>query len=230
MPLMESLSLITLEISTAENPIVSLIWLHGLGADGHDFAPMVGELRLPFQVRFVFPHAPLLPVTMNGGYLMPAWYDLFSLDINAAHDQAGIRNTQAKINALIAHEKQRGVPPDRILLVGFSQGGAIALHTALRYPERLGGVLALSAYLPLPLALADEGSLANKDIPIYMAHGNQDSVISIETARQSQALLVAGGYNVSWHEYDMPHSVCPEEISDMRHFIVNIFGKIGSGS
>lgn len=217
---MEPTSLEALEINTGTAPDASIIWLHGLGADGHDFAPIVGELRLPIPVRFVLPHAPLRAITINGGYRMPAWYDVLSTEIASMQDEPGIRASQKLVETLIARERQRGVSPHRILLAGFSQGGAIALHTGLRHADRLAGIIALSTYLPLDTILNAERSTANAAVPIFMGHGRQDSMIPMETARASRDFLVSLDYVVSWHEYAMPHSVCAEEITDIRDFIL----------
>jgi phospholipase/carboxylesterase len=189
-----------------------VIWLHGLGADGHDFEPIVPELGLELPVRFVFPHAPVRPVTINGGMAMRAWYDIMGFDRNAKEDAAGIRASAAAVTELIDHEIGRGIPAERIALAGFSQGGAIALHTALREPRALAGVLALSTYLPLANTLASERSAANAEIPIFMAHGTQDSVLPLALGESSRRALETLGYAVDWHAYPMPHSVCLEEI------------------
>jgi phospholipase/carboxylesterase len=211
----------TLEIANGDNVNASIIWLHGLGADGHDFLPVAETLDLP-DVRFIFPHAPQRPVTINGGYIMRAWYDLFGLEIDSRQDETGICASQAAIEALIASEQQRGIAPGRIILAGFSQGGAIALHTALRQPQRLGGVIALSSLLPLKQNLAPEMHAASHNVPIFMAHGNFDNVISIVVSRASADLLKLHGYKVSWHEYAMPHTLCAEEIVDIRGFLCNV--------
>ncbi len=211
----------TLEISTGDSANASIIWLHGLGADGHDFADAVTALQL-LNVRFILPHAPHRPVTINGGYIMRAWYDLFGLEINSPQDENGIRETQMQIEALIAQEQQRGIAAERIILAGFSQGGAIALHAALRQPQRLAGVLALSTYLPLKPLLAAEKHAANRDLPIFMAHGTFDSVISLEVCEMSVKLLQQQGYPVFWHEYPMAHSVCAKELADIRDFVCDV--------
>lgn len=211
----------TLEISPDGSANASIIWLHGLGADGHDFADAVKALQLP-NVRFILPHAPHRPVTINGGYIMRAWYDLYGLEINSTQDENGIRKTQMLIEALIAQEQQRGIAAERIILAGFSQGGAIALHTALRYPQRLAGVLALSTYLPLKPLLAAEKHAANRDLPIFMAHGTFDSVISLEVCELSVKLLQQQGYPVAWHEYPMAHSVCAKELADIHGFVCDV--------
>lgn len=210
----------TVQIQNNPNPQYSIIWMHGLGADGHDFAPIAEQLLLPMAIRFVFPHAPVMPVTINGGYQMRAWYDLYALDSLRVEDAAGINASQASITALIQQETQRGIPEQHIILAGFSQGGAIALHTALRHPRPLAGVLALSTYLPLAASLPSEKHIANAAIPIFMAHGNFDSVITPALAQNSRSILEQAGYNVEWHEYPMAHSVCNEEIGDIRQFII----------
>ncbi len=209
-----------IEIESAPSPDAAVLWLHGLGADGHDFEPVVPELRLPreLRVRFVFPHAPVRPVTLNMGMRMRAWYDIVQLG-GGREDEAGIRDSQAQLEALVARERARGVVAARIVLAGFSQGGAIALHTGLRHGERLAGILALSTYLPLAGTLAAEASAANRDVPLFMAHGNYDDIIPIERARQSRRALEALGTRVEWHEYPMPHSVCGEEIADVAAWL-----------
>jgi phospholipase/carboxylesterase len=205
-----------LEIETGPAPRSSIIWLHGLGADGHDFEPIVGELALPAEpVRFVFPHAPMQPVTINGGMVMRAWYDIVSSDLARREDADGVRASQALLEALIARERSRGTPANRIVLAGFSQGGAIALQTGLRHAERLAGILALSTYLPIADSLAAEGNAATRDIPIFYAHGRQDPVITIDRAERSRDFLARLGYTVEWHAYPMPHAVCPQEIDDI---------------
>ena len=189
-----------------------MIWLHGLGADGHDFEPIVPELGLRFPVRFVFPHAPVRAVTINGGMAMRAWYDIFSFDRHAEEDAAGIRASAAAVTELVDREIARGVASERIVLAGFSQGGAIALHAGLREPRPLAGVLALSTYLPLATTLASERSAANARIPIFMAHGTDDPVLPFAMAEASRRALESLGYAVDWHAYPMAHSVCLEEI------------------
>jgi phospholipase/carboxylesterase len=199
----------------------TVIWLHGLGADGHDFEPIVPELGLPptLRLRFVFPHAPVQPVTINGGLAMRAWYDITN---DGRQDAAGIRASQQRVEALIEREKSRGVAPARIVLAGFSQGGAIALHTGLRHPERLAGILALSTYLPLADTLAAEAHPANREVPIFMAHGTEDPLIPLARARASRDALRALGYQVEWHEYPMPHSVCAEEIAHIGAWLTRV--------
>jgi phospholipase/carboxylesterase len=204
------------EIETGPNPVASVIWLHGLGADGHDFEPIVPELRLTKPVRFVFPHAPVRPVTINQGMRMRAWYDIFQFG-GGPEDDAGIRGSQKLIEQLISAEKGR-----KIVLAGFSQGGAIVLQTALRHPQRLAGVMALSTYLPLSATLESERSAVNNDLPVFMAHGKFDDIIPIDRAQRSRELLEKLGYPVEWHDYPMPHSVCPQEIADISAFLARI--------
>jgi len=210
-----------IEIQTGSKPAASILWLHGLGADGHDFEPIVPELKLAKPVRFVFPHAPVRPVTINQGMRMRAWYDILEFG-GGPEDDAGIRASQRLAEELIAKEKKKGLPAEKIVMAGFSQGGAIALQTALRYPERLAGVLALSAYLPQAASLQSERSPANQGIPIFMAHGRYDDIIPPRRADESRKLLEAAGYRVEWHEYPMPHSVCAEEIADIAAFLARI--------
>jgi phospholipase/carboxylesterase len=205
-----------IEIETGPNPAATVIWLHGLGADGHDFEPIVPELRLSKPVRFVFPHAPIRPVTINQGMRMRAWYDIFQFGAGP-EDDAGVRASQKLVEELIAAEKNK-----KIILAGFSQGGAIVLQTALRHPERLAGVMALSTYLPLSATLENERHKANHDVPIFMAHGKFDDIIPIDKAKRSREILEKLGYPVTWKEYPMPHSVCAEEIGDISKFLVNL--------
>ncbi len=204
-----------IEIETGKNPVYSVIWLHGLGADGSDFVPVVPELGLgsPPAVRFVFPHAPHIPVTCNGGYVMRAWYDIISLESTSRRiDEAGIVHSRAAIRALIARENQRGIPCANIFLAGFSQGGAVAYTTALTHPEPLAGLVALSTYLPSADLVAREANAANRAIPIFAAHGTDDDVVSTLLGRQARDFLSERGYALEWHEYPMPHAVCMEEI------------------
>jgi len=193
----------------------AVIWLHGLGADHSDFEPIVPELDLPPSVRFVFPDAPIRAVTINQGMRMRAWYDILQLG-PGPEDEAGIRESQAFVARLI---EEQPVPPERVVLAGFSQGGAIVLHTGLRHPKRLAAVVALSTYLPLQKALGSERSPENQDLPIFMAHGRFDDLIPLPRAAASRDLLQASGYKVDWHEYAMPHSVCMEEIGDIAAFL-----------
>lgn len=214
------------EIETGAAPRASVIWLHGLGADGHDFEPIVPELELPatLPVRFVFPHAPVQAVTINGGARMRAWYDVYNLEDVRREDETGVRASQARVEALIAREKARGVTARRLVLAGFSQGGAIALQTGLRHAERLAGIMALSTYLPLASSVAKEASGANRDVPIFMAHGVYDDLIPLARAAASRDALVAAGYRVQWHEYRMQHAVCGEEIADVARWLRNVLG------
>jgi phospholipase/carboxylesterase len=215
--------LATIEVETGARPDAAVIWMHGLGADGHDFEPVVPELRLPpgLRVRFVFPHAPIRPVTINAGMRMRAWYDIFQLG-GGAEDEAGIRASQAEVEKLIERETQRGVRPGRIVLAGFSQGGAMALHTGLRHPQPLAGIVALSTWLPLAARLPAERHAANAAAPIFMAHGTEDPMVPLALAQASRATLERLGYAVEWHQYPMPHSVCGEEIADIAAFLVRI--------
>ena len=208
----------TLQVETGSKPSAAVIWLHGLGADGHDFEPIVPELRLAKAVRFVFPNAPIQPVTINGGMRMPAWYDILQLG-GGREDEKGIRASQGLLEKLIA---QQPVPPEKIVLAGFSQGGAIALQTALRYPKRLAGVMALSTYLPIAATLAAERSEANARIPIFMAHGQYDDIIPMQRARASREALEKLGFRIEWHEYPMPHSVCGEEVRDISAWLAKL--------
>lgn len=207
----------------SQPPEFSIIWLHGLGADGNDFVPIADELALPMPVRFIFPHAPIMPVSINNGYVMRAWYDIYSLEMGARQDETGIRRSQAQIEALIAQENGRGIAPRNIMLAGFSQGGTIVLQTALRHPQQLAGVMALSTYLPLSATLLDERAEANLQLPLFMAHGRQDNVIAFDIASQSRHKLEQSGYAVEWHEYAMGHSVCSEELDDIRAYIMRCF-------
>jgi phospholipase/carboxylesterase len=210
-----------LELDTGKNPAAAVIWLHGLGADGHDFEPIVPELKLPKPVRFVFPHAPVRPVTINSGMRMRAWYDILQLG-GGAEDEPGLRASQKIVEGLIARENARGIAAGKIVLAGFSQGGAIVLQTGLRYPERLAGILALSTYLPLARSVEAERSAANRDMPIFMAHGLYDDLIPVDRAQASRQRLEALGYRIEWHEYPMPHSVCAPEIADIAAFLTRV--------
>lgn len=212
----------TIIIETSQPIQQSVIWLHGLGADGHDFAPIVPELNIP-NTRFIFPHAPHQPITMNNGYEMRAWYDLYGLTLQTKQDEAGMRAMQQEIESLIEAEIKQGIPANKIVLAGFSQGGAMAFFTGLRYPKRLAGILALSTYVSLKEKLADEAHQANKDTPIFMAHGSFDSIITLDTCLFSRRLLEDLDYRIEWHEYPMPHSVCSEEIEDIARFLKQVF-------
>jgi phospholipase/carboxylesterase len=207
-----------IEVETAPDPGASIIWMHGLGADGNDFVPLVDEIELPVGVRYIFPHAPLMRVSINGGYVMRAWYDISDAAIRR-EDEAGVRASQQSVEALLAREKARGIAADRIVLAGFSQGGAIALQTGLRHGERLAGVMALSTYVPLADTLAAEASRANLATPIFMAHGTADPMIAFARARDSRDLLLAQGHTVEWHEYRMQHAVCPQEVADIGEWL-----------
>jgi len=220
-----------IEIEITAVPTASVIWMHGLGADGHDFVDVVPELRLPARpgVRFVFPHAPMRPVTINGGSVMRAWYDIRDDQGQRREDPAGVRASQKAIEVLIQREKERGVPAAAIVLAGFSQGGAIALHTGLRHGERLAGVLALSCSLPLADALAAESAPANRDVPIFMAHGTHDPMIPMARALRAREVLTGLGYHVEWHEYPMPHAVCAQEIADISAWLGTVLGVRPSG-
>jgi len=219
-----------IEIETSASPGASIIWLHGLGADGHDFVDVVPELALPGRpgVRFVFPHAPMRPVTINGGYVMRAWYDIRDDSGVRREDPAGVRASQKAIEALIEREKERGVPAGAIVLAGFSQGGAMALYTGLRYGERLAGVMALSCSLPLADTLAAEAAPANRDVPIFMAHGTHDPMIPMARALRAREVLTGLGYRLEWHEYQMPHSVCAEEIAHIGVWLGKVLGADGA--
>ena len=210
-----------IEIETAPNPQVAVIWLHGLGADGNDFVPLVNELDLSGLpgIRFVFPHAKTMPVTINGGYVMRAWYDITGAELTRREDEGGLRASQRDIEALIAREKERGIPASRIILAGFSQGCAMTLQTGMRHPEKLAGMLCLSGYLPLAPVTAAERTEANLQTPIFMAHGRQDHVVPFLRAEQSRDALQALGYQVEWHAYQMQHSLCLEEVQDISKWI-----------
>ena len=208
----------TVELETGPQPDASVIWLHGLGASGHDFEPFVPELKLSSALRFVFPHAPRQAVSINAGYVMRAWYDIAHPDLGMLVDEIGIRTSVAAVSRLIDRERERGVEPSRILVAGFSQGGVIALHTSLRYPERLAGVIALSTYLPFPDSLDREAASANRGLPVFLAHGDQDSLIPIMQAERARQQLTGRGYPVDWHHYPMQHQVCREETADISSF------------
>ena len=212
------------EHETGPAPTHSVIWLHGLGADGHDFAPIVPELRLPASkpVRFVFPHATVQPVTINGGMAMRSWYDILTPQLVKREDEAGIRISEKAILALIARENARGVPSTNIVLAGFSQGCAMTLHTGIRAGFKLAGLMGLSGYLPLSDLAQTEHHAANLDTPIFLAHGTYDPVVAPERAEASRVKLEALGYKVQWHTYPMPHSVCPEEIADISRFLQSV--------
>ena len=217
----------TVEVETGPSPRASVIWLHGLGADGHDFEPLVPVLGLPaaLPVRFVFPHAPMRPVTINGGMVMRAWYDIRPEGGERREDAAGVREAQARVEALIARERARGIAAGRMVLAGFSQGGAMALHTGLRHAEGLAGILALSCFLPVADTLAGEASPANRAVPIFMAHGTRDDIIPLARARRARDVLLSLGYGVQWHEYPMPHSVSDTEVADVSRWLRTVLDK-----
>ena len=214
----------TIDIDTGAKPAASLIVLHGLGADGNDFVPFADEidLRAVGAVRWVFPHAPMRPVTINGGYVMRAWYDILGTESLRREDEAGLREARAQVEALIARERGRGVAASRIVLAGFSQGCAMTLMTGLRHAERLAGLAGLSGYLPLPADTAAERSAANADVPIFLAHGTYDPMIVLPRASALRDALRGLGYEVEWHEYAMPHSVCAEEIADLQRWLLRV--------
>ena len=219
--------LTTIELETAPNPRATVLLMHGLGADGNDFVPIAKELDLDSvgPVRFVFPNAPHIPVTINGGMRMPAWYDIVGADLAKREDEAGLRASMDAIELLLAREKERGIPAERIVIAGFSQGCAMALLTGLRHAERLAGIVALSGYLPLAATTAAERSLANAKTPIFMGHGQQDGVVLLERASASHDALRALGYSVDWHQYPMAHSVCMEEIEDLNQWFNRVLAK-----
>ena len=220
------MNLETIEIETGDTPRATVLLLHGLGADGRDFVPIAQELDLTDvgPVRFVFPNAPEMPVTINGGYVMPAWYDILGANLVDRQDDRGIQKSEWAINALIEHEVSRGIPYERIVLAGFSQGCAMALHTALRLPHRLAGVMALSGYLPLADRFPSERHAANAHTPIFMAHGTQDPVVVIQRGEESRDALAKLGHPVQWHTYPMPHSVHPREVADIGVFLQQVLG------
>jgi len=213
------------EVATGTAPTASVIWMHGLGADGYDFVPVVKELApntlpgLAGGVRFVFPHAPIRPVTINNGMRMRAWYDIRMVDLGRREDEAGLRQSQAECEALIAREVSRGTPARRIVLAGFSQGGAVTLQTGLRHPDRLAGLMVLSSYLPLAARVAEEATPANRATPVFMAHGRDDPVVALERAIASKTQLESQGYGIEWKQYPMEHSLCLEEIADIRAWL-----------
>ncbi len=221
-----STSLQVIEAQTGENPSATILIMHGLGADGRDFLPIAEQLDLSSvgAVRFLFPSAPSLPVTINGGYVMPAWYDILGTDLVRREDEGGLRQSQAAIDALIANEIDRGVDAHRIVVAGFSQGCAMALMTGLRFSQRLAGIAALSGYLPLAATTAAERSDANAQVPIFMAHGTRDGVVPIARAEASRNALAALGYDVEWRPYPMEHSVCPQEITDLQAWLLKVLG------
>ncbi len=213
----------TVEVTTGEKPVGSVIWLHGLGADGRDFEPIVPELRLPadLPLRFVFPHAPVRPVTINGGMAMRAWYDILSLDAQGRADAKGVHESTALLEALISREIERGIQASRIVIAGFSQGGAIAINAVLHSKLRLAGLMALSTYIPLPGEL--DASAGNRELPVFMAHGSFDPMIQMQWGRASADNLAKAGFDVEWHDYPMAHAVCPDEIDDIRAWLLSVF-------
>ena len=219
-----------IEVETGKSPSAAVIWLHGLGADGNDFVPIVNELDLEGApaIRFVFPHAPVRPVTINNGMMMRAWYDVLLGDLEGKSrraDERGVRESQAQIGALIEREAARGIATEKIVLAGFSQGGAVTLQTGLRYPKKLAGLMALSTYLPLPESLPQEAAPANQHTPIFMAHGVYDGVISLAMGAGSMTLLTGMGHPVQWHQYSMQHSVCAEEIQDIGAWLRRVLNQ-----
>ena len=219
----------TVEVGKGDRPDGTVIWLHGLGADGHDFEPIVPEFRLEnhADIRFVFPHAPVRPVTINGGTPMRAWYDVMSLDRTGPQDEAGIRDSAGSLVQLIEREKARGVDTNRIVLAGFSQGGAIAMHTAMRFPHRLAGLMALSTWMPLESTIDEEvvtgAESQPRDLPILMAHGSFDPMLPIAAGQHARDIMQQAGFSVQWHEYPMAHAVCAEEISEIRKWLLDIY-------
>ena len=219
----------TVEVASDANPQGSVIWLHGLGADGHDFEAIVPELGVADQLslRFVFPHAPMRPVTINGGMTMRAWYDILTLERGGPQDEAGIRESSRLLEMLIEREHERDIPHDKIVLAGFSQGGAIALHTALRYPHRLAGLMALSTWLPLQDSFDTEvvgnTRAQSQELPVFMAHGSFDPMLPMALGQQSCEALEKAGYAVEWHDYPMAHAVCAEEIADIRNWLLSVY-------
>ena len=218
------MSLQVLEAQSGENPVATILIMHGLGADGRDFVPIAEQLDLSSvgPVRYLFPNAPTIPVTINGGYVMPAWYDILAADLVKREDEAGLRKSQAAIEELIANEKARGIPASRIVLAGFSQGCALALMVGLRHSETLAGIVGMSGYLPLAGTTAAEHTTASLKTPIFMAHGTRDGVVVLPRATASRDALVAMGCAVEWHDYPMEHSVCPQEVSDLENFLKRV--------
>ncbi len=218
------MTLQVLEAQTGDNPVATILIMHGLGADGRDFIPIAEQLDLSSigPVRFLFPSAPEIPVTINGGYVMPAWYDILAADLVRREDAAGLRQSQAAIEAVIAHETSRGMPANRIVVAGFSQGCAMALMVGLRHAEALAGIVGMSGYLPLADTVAAERSAANQSTPIFMGHGTHDGVVALPRAEASRDALAALGYTVDWHQYAMEHSVCPQEVADLEAWLLRV--------
>ena len=218
------MTLRVIEAQTGENPVATIIIMHGLGADGRDFVPIAEQLDLSSvgPVRFLFPYAPVIPVTINGGMEMPAWYDILAADLVRREDDAGLRKSQAAIEELIAGEKSRGMPASRIVVAGFSQGCAMAFMVGLRHAESLAGIVGMSGYLPLAALTAAERSLASQNVPVFMGHGRRDGVVVLDRATASRDALQALGYAVEWHDYPMEHSVCPEEVADLEAWLQRV--------
>lgn len=213
------------EVTTGADPVGSIIWLHGLGADGYDFEPIVPELRLPagLPLRFVFPHAPVRPVTINGGMAMRAWYDIVSLDAEGRADADGVRESTALLEGLVAREIERGIDEDRIVIAGFSMGGAIAINTALTTKRKLAGLMALSTYLPI--AAEADRSTSSRELPVFMGHGNFDPMVLHAWGKATADKLREIGFSIEWHDYPMAHAVCPEEIRDIREWLLKVLGQ-----
>jgi phospholipase/carboxylesterase len=216
-----------IELETGDHPDAAVIWLHGLGANGNDFVPVVQQLKLPpdLTIRFIFPHAPTRPITINQGYEMPGWYDISSLSIVDGEDAEGIRESSIAIHRLCELQEEQGIDSTRIILAGFSQGGAIALHCGLQYPRPLAGIMALSTYLPQCFEIGSDDTTANHSSPIFMAHGLQDDVVAPDYSKSSRERLQDAGYDVSWHEYPMAHSVCMEEVQDIQNWLLSCLTK-----
>ena len=220
------MSLEVLEAQTGDDPVATILIMHGLGADGRDFLPIAGQLDLASvgPVRFLFPNAPVMPVTINGGYKMPAWYDILGADLVKREDEGGLRQSRASVEELLAHEKARGMPANRIVVAGFSQGCAMALMVGLRHAERLAGIIGMSGYLPLAELTAAERSASGQGLPIFLGHGTHDGVVPMTRAMASRDALTALGYRVDWHAYPMAHSVCPQEIKDLEAWLLKVLG------
>ncbi len=220
-----------IRVETGHNPVMVVIWLHGLGADGHDFEPIVPQFFHPdIPLRFVFPHAPVQPVTINGGMSMRSWYDIKGLDIGSRSDETGIRSSEKIVHGLIEEQQRLGIRPENILLAGFSQGAAMTLHTGIRYPHGLAGMVALSGYLPLPEKLAAEKHPANQDTPVFMGHGMLDPVVPFSLGETSAKVLQAHGYPVEWHGYPIQHTVSHEELAQVRDFVFRLARVNASGA
>jgi len=217
------MALQTIQIDTQNNPDCCVIWLHGLGANGHDFEPIVGELNLPTSIRarFIFPHAPIQAVSLNNGVQMPAWYDIYGLEMNSQEDNKGIANITEEIHALIQQQIDAGISADNIVLAGFSQGGALTLYAGLSYPRPLAGLMALSCYLPLREQIESYAKNTTRELPIFMAHGNLDDVVPLAFAQLAKELLQAQGFSITWHDYSCAHTVCAEEIQDIRDYLIS---------